>query len=292
MTRGLASWVMALAVASVATQARAEDAWLTSYADALKLAAKEKKVVLMDFTGSDWCGWCKKLKAEVFDKPEFADWAKKNAVLLELDFPQSKPQSDEIKKQNADLQQKFNIEGYPTIVFLDATGKEVARNGYVEGGPAAWIKAVDGLLAKKAGGAAKPAAEGGVEAGAEGWITSYEDALKLAKKEKKLVLADFTGSDWCGWCIKLKSEVFDTAEFKEWAKKNVVLLELDFPKQKQLPDDLKKQNQELAQKNNIQGYPTILFFDAKGKKVGQTGYVKGGPEAWIKEAEKAMGSKR
>ena len=116
--------------------------------------------------------------------------------------------------------------------------------------------------------------------------------LAVGKPDAGAYRADFTGSDWCGWCMKLKSEVFDTPEFKEWAKKNVVLLELDFPKQKQLPEELKKQNQELAQKNNIQGYPTILFFDAKGKKVGQTGYVKGGPEAWIKEAEKAMGSKR
>src|SRR5262245_56640034 len=122
MARGMASWLIAVAVASVATHARAEDAWLTSYADALKLASKEKKVVLMDFTGSDWCGWCKKLKAEVFDKPEFSAWAKKNAVLLEVDFPQGKPQSEELKKQNTELQEKFKIEGFPTIVFLDAAG--------------------------------------------------------------------------------------------------------------------------------------------------------------------------
>src|SRR5262245_50368855 len=96
-----------------------------------------------------------------------------------------------------------------------------------------------------------------------GWQTDYKAALKQAKQESKLVLADFTGSDWCPWCIKLHKEVFDTPEFKEWAAKRVVLLELDFPRKKELSDELKKQNADLRDKLGIKGYPTVVFFDAE-----------------------------
>lgn len=120
------------------------------------------------------------------------------------------------------------------------------------------------------------------------WLDSYDKAVERAKAEKRLVLADFTGSDWCGWCMKLKKEVFDTPEFQEWAGKNVVLLEVDFPQQKEQPAALKAQNEKLQEKYGIQGYPTILFLDADGKKVGQLGYRAGGAKAWTAEAQKVV----
>lgn len=120
------------------------------------------------------------------------------------------------------------------------------------------------------------------------WTTDYEKALAEAKKSNKLVLADFTGSDWCGWCKLLKKEVFDTDEFKAWADKNVVLLELDFPRTIKLPADLKAQNDKLNTKFGIRGYPTILFMDADGNEVGRNGYFDGGPADWIKDAELSM----
>ena len=89
---------------------------------------------------------------EVFSQPEFQAWAADNVVLLELDFPKHTPQSDELKKQNQELQKEFAIEGFPTIVFLDAKGKKVGQSGYVEGGPAAWIAAAEkelGIKSKK-----------------------------------------------------------------------------------------------------------------------------------------------
>ena len=117
------------------------------------------------------------------------------------------------------------------------------------------------------------------------WFTNHEEALEAAASEKRVVLADFTGSDWCGWCVRLKEEVFDTSEFKEWAAKNVVLLELDFPRRTKLPAELKAQNEALAKKHGVQGFPTILFFDAKGKKLGRMGYEAGGPANWIRKAD-------
>jgi len=118
--------------------------WLDNYDEALKLAKSENKKVLVNFTGSDWCGWCIKLDKETFQKPEFDTFAKENLVLLKIDFPQRKQLSDEVKKQNDALQGKYGVEGFPTLVLLDNDGKEVLRKvGYLPGGPSAfeeWVR--------------------------------------------------------------------------------------------------------------------------------------------------------
>jgi thioredoxin-related protein len=113
------------------------------------------------------------------------------------------------------------------------------------------------------------------------WSTDFEAAKTKAKAESKLILADFTGSDWCGWCIKLKKEVFDQEAFRTAAPKSFVLLELDYPNKKVLPAELKAQNEKLRDKYKIRGYPTILVLDAEGNAVGKTGYRAGGPEKYV-----------
>ena len=90
------------------------------------------------------------------------------------------------------------------------------------------------------------------------WLTDLPKAQAQAKTEKKLVMLDFTGSDWCGWCIKLNNEVFSQPEFVEYAKKNVVCVEVDFPNKKKLSPEQKKANDALAAKYKIEGYPTII----------------------------------
>src|SRR5690349_9327424 len=98
-------------------QAGAEELhWLTDLPKAQAQAKKENKLVMLDFTGSDWCGWCIKLNKEVFSKPEFAKYAKDNLVLVEVDFPRRKEQTEQQKKANQELQEKYKIEGYPTII--------------------------------------------------------------------------------------------------------------------------------------------------------------------------------
>ena len=124
------------------------------------------------------------------------------------------------------------------------------------------------------------------------WMTDYSKALALSKKTGKPILADFTGSDWCGWCIKLQKEVFTTKEFGAWAKKNVILLELDYPRRKIQPAGVVKQNEILAEKYKIEGYPTILFLGSKGQVLGQYGYDQGGPKAWTANAEKMLKGKK
>jgi protein disulfide-isomerase len=109
-------------------------------------------------------------------------------------------------------------------------------------------------------------------------------------------MADFTGKAWCPHCIDLRKNVFETADFKAWAKKNVVLVELDFPRKDdpQLPADLAKQNEELRKKNNVGGYPTIVFFDSSGKAMTEklVGYDKDTTAEWIAKANKILGIKK
>jgi protein disulfide-isomerase len=115
------------------------------------------------------------------------------------------------------------------------------------------------------------------------WTTDYKAALVQAKAQKKLVLLDFTGSDWCGYCKLLDKEVFTQQAFKDFASKNYILVTVDFPQQKQLPDDVKQQNDALGNQFKIDGYPTLIVLDADGKELGrQVGYDPGsGPDAVI-----------
>ncbi|MCK6472208.1 MAG: thioredoxin family protein [Planctomycetes bacterium] len=123
----------------------------------------------------------------------------------------------------------------------------------------------------------------------EFWMTDFEAAKAKAAKEKKDLLIDFTGSDWCGWCIKLKNEVFVHDAFKNEAPKSFVLVELDFPRNKELPENLQAQNKKLSETYEIQGFPTILLTDAEGKPYGRTGYQAGGPEAYLKHLGELKG---
>jgi protein disulfide-isomerase len=118
------------------------------------------------------------------------------------------------------------------------------------------------------------------------WLTDLPKAQAQAKAENKIVLLDFTGSDWCGWCIKFKKETLDTAEFQAYAATNVVLVELDYPHKKVQSDDLKKANAALQDQYKIEGFPTLIVLDKDGKEIGrQVGYAKGGPQAFIAKIE-------
>ena len=128
----------------------------------------------------------------------------------------------------------------------------------------------------------KTVAEAGV------WHTDFEKAKAIAKAEKRPMLIDFTGSDWCGWCVKLDKEVFSKDEFKEYAAENLVLVELDFPRKKAQSAAEKAQNAALAKKFEIRGYPTILLIDADGKEIARTGYQKGGPKSYVRHLEKLL----
>jgi thioredoxin-related protein len=128
----------------------AETAWLTNLPTAQAQAKAENKIVLMDFTGSDWCPACIRFGKEVLASADFQKYAAKNVVVVEVDFPQNKPQADELKKANAELQDRFKVEAFPTLVVLDQNGKEIGRQvGYGADGPKAFIAKIEQFKAEK-----------------------------------------------------------------------------------------------------------------------------------------------
>ena len=128
------------------------------------------------------------------------------------------------------------------------------------------------------------------------WHTDMSKATDISIKENKPMFLFFTGSDWCGWCIRLQKEVFNTPEFIKWAKESVVLVELDFPRKNEQTDAVKMQNAQLQQQLQVRGYPTVWFVsaakttDAKVNlnALGSTGYVAGGPEKWLAAANQIV----
>lgn len=131
------------------------------------------------------------------------------------------------------------------------------------------------------------------------WHTDINKAMEVSKKSKKPLLLFFTGSDWCGWCIRLQKEVLKTPEFATWAKENVVLVELDFPRRTPQTPEIVKQNSEIQQMFAVRGYPTVWLVNASKKdgkvnfeQLGSTGYVAGGPTAWLEVANQILKNKK
>lgn len=140
-------------------------------------------------------------------------------------------------------------------------------------------------LEKKTEGKSDPAKD---EAG---WYTDYAAAQKAARKGNKPVIMLFTGSDWCGWCIRLENQILSKEDFKTWADKRAVLFKADFPRKTKQPANLAAQNEKLSQKFGIRGFPTIVVTDAYGKVYGETGYQKMSPAEYTKHLDGIIDSK-
>ena len=120
-----------------------------------------------------------------------------------------------------------------------------------------------------------------------GWLNDYKKAQEEAKANKKLLLLNFTGSDWCGWCIKFDKDIWSQPQFKDYARDNLVLVELDFPRRKAQPAEVRKQNLQLAQQYEVLGFPTIVVLNGNGQKLWEyNGYFPGGPDAFIAQLQK------
>lgn len=129
--------------------------WHTDINKAVELSRKEQKPMFLFFTGSDWCGWCIRLQSEVFKKPEFVQWAKEKVILVELDFPRRTAQSDALRQQNMQMQQVFQVRGYPSVYFVKPTSvdgktnfEQLGQTGYVAGGPEKWLAGANEMIAR------------------------------------------------------------------------------------------------------------------------------------------------
>jgi thioredoxin-related protein len=149
-------FILFISLSAITVKAQEDMTWHTDMAKASELSMKEKKPLMLFFTGSDWCGWCIRLQKEVFKKEEFIKWAKENVILVELDFPKKTAQEEAIKQQNYQMQQIFQVKGYPTVWLVNpektAEGKinlsALGSTGYVAGGPEKWLEGVNSIIKK------------------------------------------------------------------------------------------------------------------------------------------------
>ena len=387
---GLLAAVVTVVLLTQVGRPAAASNWPTNYKRAVAESRRTGKPILADFSGSDWCGWCIKLQREVFDTPVFQKWAEANVVLLHLDFPRGKRLSEAVRRQNEQLRTRYGVRAFPTLLFLTAEGAVVGRAGYREGGPRAWIAAVQPIVDKAPksakldlaeslsdaaeraarserpllllGGPSRPGEEFGrlladsafarfanarfvnVRVDTESadaasaetlaalrkkhalrrserlvllldpagnkvlyhaeavpdaaalqkalqkalpgpeydgrWLDDFAKAKDLAGALGRPVLLDFTGSDWCGFCIKLDREVFSKPEFRAFARERLVLMKVDLPQRKKLPAKTLDQNRELARRYGVRGFPTLVLVDADGREIRRiTGFPRGGLEA-------------
>lgn len=177
---------------------------------------------------------------------------------------------------------KLEAGGQQVLRYADLTVK--LKDGRVT---AVEVPAVRATTAAAAVAASAPAAAKSTTAPAKpaftpaSWSSDFRGALERAKAEKRHVFLFFTGSDWCGWCMRLQKEILTTREFASFAGEKLVLVELDFPKGKPIPDAVKAQNNNLARRFRIEGFPTVIVLDSEGKLVGKLGYQAGGPGPFI-----------
>ncbi len=138
--------VLALHAVLAHAAAAKESAWQTDFSAAQAKAKAQKKVLLVAFIGSDWCPWCKKIQAAVFDQQAFTSAARKQFVLVQVDFPHERKLPDELKEQNGKLAKKYKINAYPSVLLLKPDGELMAQTGYSPGGPKDYLKQLAGLM--------------------------------------------------------------------------------------------------------------------------------------------------
>lgn len=385
--------------------------WLTSFTNATGQARKEDRLIMAYFRGSDWCDFCKKLDREVLNTDLFVDWATKNVILLDVDFPAEKRQSPAQKKHNDALKDRYSVVKTPTFVFLDSDGEPITRAGFdtaklrdheKKGEPKEFIKYLEDVVKNRprkqqlelltsldAG--LKTAKEHGLpllalvtQGTAQGgsseteqvardlmanqkfvrfvnthmafvriewpkdddnslesleflawahrqkvpplplqlvvwdphqrkvtaripnpdpvkvepvlqrlrdvlpkidytgkWLEDFRLAQAIAAQLDRDILMAFVSTDASEWSQRMDKEIFQQEGFKDYARRNLVLLRIDFPKNGKLSDKLAEQNRLLAEAHGIRGYPTVIFINPRGQKFGEAKYMKGGPGAFI-----------
>ena len=130
-----------------------------------------------------------------------------------------------------------------------------------------------------------------LSAGNAQWLDNFEKAKTIAKDKSLPILADFTGSDWCPWCMKLDEEVFSQKEFKEYASQNLILMKVDFPRTSKLQAGVAQQNDKLAETYGVEGFPTIILISSDGKVIAQTGYMEGGAAKYVESLKELLKKK-
>ncbi len=208
--------------------------------------------------------------------PLFIDLTQNSLTAVKLDFPLKSNSTEEDVKEVAEFVKKYKILKAPLQFMLinTKTGEEIFRINTPADDPAVLVKNISQLLPDKYNGQ---------------WIDSFKAAQMISQKTGRHILINFTGSDWCIWCKKLKEEVFTNGVFKKYAAQYLVLVEIDFPRKKPLPQNKTLENNKLAEKFQINGYPSVIILDSTGKIAGRTGYVQGGVQQFMSELKQITG---
>ena len=257
-----------------------ERSWHLTLESALKAAKKSGKKIFVFHTGSDWCGWCVRLKKDVLMTPEFQTFAQKNLEFVYLDSPSKRiPMPDDQRRYNNDTWRSLKGGGgVPCALVLDPQGKRLGTmSGYRP------LQSYMSSLTALTGAAAsdnRPAAPAPVPAAKaaageflpapEGWLNKLEPALVQAKKENKKVLILSTGSDWCPPCKKFGSVCLPSEEFKTFVKANLVPVYLDLPRRKNMPSAQLAYNRNIIAKLGLnRSVPTFAILNSQGETLAQ-----------------------
>lgn len=307
---------LTLLLLSSLAPAQGAEGWGTDYRRAQAEARQKRRPILLAVTGSDWCGPCIHLKKTTFDSPEFKKWSKQRVVLALADFPRRTKLPAKLKAQNDALAKRYKVTGYPTVLVVDHKGTLLGQIhllqkdtkgkwlGRAEGLIRARFNPISGLALRKgekpplprrradpvkARPPSKPKKDAGAANG-KGWYLDPAEAIDEASRTKRTVLALFTCSDR-GSASKALHKILVSPEFKSWADKSLVLLEVDFPVRKRQSPRLKLRNVKLKGEHSVRDLPEVLFLSADGKVVARLSSTKGSPATWVKQAKAKLAAR-
>jgi len=211
----------------------------------------------------------------LLSNPFFIDFTQKSLTAIKLEFPLKSNSTEQEFKEVTEFVKKYKIKKRPLQFMLinSKTGEELFRVNPTSDAPAVLLKKVYQLLPDKYKGQ---------------WLDNFKAAEMIAQKTGRHILINFTGSDWCIWCKRLKQEVFERGGFRKYARKKLVLVEIDFPRKKPLHKKAAAENNALAKKFDIRGYPSVIILNPDGQLVGRTGYVQGGVKEFLAGVKQMM----
>ncbi len=268
------------------------DKWHVDYNTALAEAKQSGKQLLIFFGGSDWDSKSKRIVREVFHRKDFLEFADKSLVLLFIDTPANRTLPKEQLVHNKEIKEIFDVTSQlPIMVIVSPDGKKITKikdyygfNSYIntvkrivkanvvpvkKNVPA--VTNVEMSEAEVNTTDSEVNMTGWIPGPDDTWFINYNEAIAEAKKTNKKIYVLITGSDWCGWCVKLKQDVLNRNKFKKFAKQNLVLLYLDFPRKK-LPVEQAQHNSTVRQFLKANGgYPSAIILDSNGKELGRIG---------------------
>lgn len=260
----------------------ARTGWLTDFAQARARAEAADRYLLIAFTGSDWCHYCRDLEREVFSRRSFRDYADQNLVLLSVDFPREHDLAPATRKQNEKLKTQLKVAGFPTVVLLSPQGEQAGRLGVRPGGAKRYVALLQAMIRAhqhQPAAAARAETVPNVPAHAVPWVTDLQYASKLARDRQRYLLIAFTASDADQ---RAEREMFRQQVFLSYAEDALVLLKADFPRRSIQPAALRDQNDALRQRYEVTRFPTILILAPDGRRAGRYGFLAGGPEPQVK----------